>query len=189
MFRFIAVRKRAVANFLHRLPLLSNACRWTVKAIALATSRWIVVLMLLVLGLFSPTALPSSAQSTCTPTRPDVEGPFYKPNAPERATTGHGLLVTGTVRSASGCGPLLTARIEWWSVNPRGVYDDDHRATQRVDDEGRFRYETDLPIRYFGRPPHLHARVTAPGHRTLITQLYPKPGQTSLTIDFVLMAE
>jgi len=168
---------------------MSNVCRWTVKAIELVTSRWIVGFMLLTLGLFPLAAVPSVAQSTCTPTRPDDEGPFYKPNAPERATTGRGLLVTGTVRSASGCGPLPTAHIEWWSVNPRGAYDDDHRATQRVDNEGRFRYETDLPIGYFGRPPHLHVRVTASRHRTLITQLYPKPGQTSLTIDFVLVAE
>ncbi len=168
---------------------MSNGCRWTVKAIELVTSRWVVVFVLLALGLLPPTAVPSGAQSTCTPTRPDDEGPFYKPNAPERATSGRGLLVTGTVRSASRCGPLPTARIEWWSVNPRGAYDDDHRATQRVDNEGRFRYETDLPIRYFGRPPHLHVRITASGHRTLITQLYPKPGQTSLTIDFVLVAE
>jgi protocatechuate 3,4-dioxygenase beta subunit len=151
--------------------------------------RPFVVFMLLVLSLFTPTPMPSSAESTCTPTRPDDEGPFYKPNAPERATTGSGLLVTGTVRSASGCGPLAGARIEWWSINPRGTYDDDHRATQRVDNDGRFRYETDFPVRYFGRPPHLHIRISAPGHRTLITQLYPKPGQTSLTVDFVLVSE
>jgi protocatechuate 3,4-dioxygenase beta subunit len=131
----------------------------------------------------------SSAQPACTPTRPDAEGPFYKPNAQERASTGRGLVVTGTVRSTSACGSLAGARIEWWSVNPHGKYDDDHRATQRADGDGRFRYETDFPIRYYGRPPHLHARVTAPGRRTLITQLYPTPGQTSLTIDFVLVRE
>lgn len=153
------------------------------------TSKRFVVSVLLVLDLFPPAAMLSSAETSCSPTRPDVEGPFYKPNAPERATTGHGLLVTGTVRSASGCGPLPGARIEWWSINPRGDYDDDHRASQPADGDGHFRYETDFPIRYFGRPPHLHVRISAPGHRTLITQLYPKPGQTSLTIDFVLMPE
>ena len=145
--------------------------------------------VLVALGLLAPAATLSAAQPACIPTRPDAEGPFYTPNAPERASTGRGLVVTGTVRSASGCGSLAGARIEWWSVNPRGGYDDDHRAAQRADGDGRFRYETDFPVRYYGRPPHLHARVTAPGHRTLITQLYPTPGQTSLTIDFVLVRE
>lgn len=131
----------------------------------------------------------SMAQPACVPTAPDMEGPFYKPNAPERASTGRGLVVSGAVRSASGCSPLPGARIEWWSANPRGEYDDEHRATQRADSEGRYRYETDFPARYYGRPPHLHVRVTAPGHRTLITQLYPKPGQTSLGVDFVLVRD
>lgn len=128
-------------------------------------------------------------QRACAPTRPDAEGPFYKPNAPEHASTGSGFVVTGTVRSASGCGPLAGARIEWWSVNPRGSYDDAHRAAQRADGDGRFRYETDFPMPYFGRPSHLHVRITAPGHRTLITQLYPTPGQTWLNLDFVLVRE
>lgn len=168
---------------------MPDECSWDVRGIERVTSKRFLLCVLLVLGLFLPVATASSAESACTPTRPDVEGPFYKPNAPERAVTGHGLLVTGTVRSASGCGPLPGARIEWWSVNPSGAYDDDHRATQQADGDGRFRYETDVPIRYFGRPPHVHVRVTAPGHRTLITQLYPTPVQTSLTIDFVLVPE
>jgi protocatechuate 3,4-dioxygenase beta subunit len=127
-----------------------------------------------------------AAQSTCAPTRPDAEGPFYKPDAPERERTGRGLLVNGTVRSATGCGALAGARLEWWSADPRGGYDDAHRATQRADADGRYRYETDVPGGYFGRPPHLHVRVTAPGHRVLVTQLYPRQGQTAMEVDFVL---
>lgn len=150
---------------------------------------WFRVPALAALTLVASLATLSIAQPACTPTRPDSQGPFYKPNAPERASTGRGLIVSGTVRSVSACSPLAGARIEWWSVNPRGSYDDDHRATQRADAEGRYRYETDVPIPYFGRPPHLHARVTAPGHRPLITQLYPTPGQTSLTFNFVLASD
>ena len=51
------------------------------------------------------------------------------------------------------------------------------------------RYETDFPGRYPGRPLHLHVRVTAPGHLPLVTQLYPRPGQTALDVDFVLVAD
>jgi protocatechuate 3,4-dioxygenase beta subunit len=147
---------------------------------------------LLVLGapiVFGLAAVGAAAQSACTPTRPDQEGPFYQANAPERASTGRGLVISGAVRSASGCGPLPGARIEWWAADPRGEYDPGHRATQHTDGDGRYRYETDFPGRYPGRPVHVHVRVTAPGHRVLITQLYPGQGQTSLAVDLVLIHE
>jgi protocatechuate 3,4-dioxygenase beta subunit len=126
---------------------------------------------------------------SCPPTKPDMLGPFYKPDAPERAVTGHGLVVTGTVRSARGCAPLPGARLEWWSADTRGEYQDELRATQRTGGDGAFRYETVAPGRYPGRPPHLHVKVTAPGHRTLVTQLYPRDGQHAISTDFVLVAD
>ena len=128
-----------------------------------------------------------SAEPACAPTEPDVDGPFYKPNAPERGSTGRGLVVSGSVQSASVCNPVAVARIEWWAANPDGSYDDEHRATQQADADGRYRYETDFPAGYFFRPPHLHVRVTSAGHRTLITQIYPKEGESSINFDFVLV--
>jgi protocatechuate 3,4-dioxygenase beta subunit len=127
-----------------------------------------------------------AAQPACTPTAPDAEGPFYKPNAPERSSIGRGLVVTGTVRNAGSCTPIPKARIEWWQANPQGEYDDSHRASQMADAEGRYRFETNSPGVYPGRPPHIHVKVVAPGHRSLTTQLYPKRGQTELPFDFVL---
>jgi protocatechuate 3,4-dioxygenase beta subunit len=131
----------------------------------------------------------AAAQAACPPTRPDMLGPFYTPNAPEREATGRGLVVAGTVRSTAGCRPLPGARVEWWSADGRGEYRDDLRATQRADAEGRYRYETVPPGRYPGRPPHLHVRVSAPGHKVLVTQLYPRDGERSLAADFVLVPE
>jgi hypothetical protein len=32
-------------------------------------------------------------------------------------------------------------------------------------------------------------RVSAPGHRVLITQVYPRPGQAAIETDFVLTRE
>jgi hypothetical protein len=32
-------------------------------------------------------------------------------------------------------------------------------------------------------------RITAPGHRTLVTQLYPRTGQRAIESDFVLAAD
>ncbi len=150
------------------------------------TEKWrllIAVIGALVFG--AQIVLLSAAQLACTPTRPHTEGPFYEPNAPERDRTGRGLVVSGTVRSAFDCALLAKARIEWWSASPGGQYDDEHRATQLIGIDGRYRYETDFPGNY-GRPLHLHVRVTAPGHRALVTQLYPRTGQASIVFDFVL---
>lgn len=125
------------------------------------------------------------AQAPCPPTRPDLEGPFYKPNAPERASTGKDLVVSGTVRKAGTCAPIARARIEWWQANPEGAYDDAHRAVMTADAQGRYRFETDFPGPY-GRPPHIHFKVMAPGHQSLTTQLYPRRGQTEISFDLVL---
>ena len=144
---------------------------------------WIAILF------FGSAPISGAAQAACTATRADDLGPFYKTNTPERASTGRGLVISGTVRSVSGCGPLPGAQIEWWAANPRGEYDEAHRATQHADAAGRYQYETDFPGRYPGRPLHLHVRVTAPGHRPLITQLYPSQGQASLAVDLVLIRE
>ena len=123
-------------------------------------------------------AAPVVGQSRCAPSRPDALGPFYTANAPERATTGRGLVVTGRVLTIERCTPLARARLEWWSANPSGDYD-----------EGRYRYETDVRGKYPGRPLHVHVRVTAPGHRALVTQIYPQPGQSAVDVDFVLIRE
>lgn len=152
-------------------------------------SCWIIASLLAALALIAPISTISAVQPKCNPTRLDAEGPFYKANASERNSTGKGLVLSGTVRSASDCGPVAGARIEWWSADSAGQYNDDHRATQSANGGGRYRYEADFPGRYPGRPPHLHVRVTAPGHRPLVTQIYPKQGQTALNVDLVLVRE
>lgn len=136
-----------------------------------------------------PAGMGALAQGSCTPTPPDSEGPFYIPGAPERVRTGRGLVVRGTVRSAGSCAPLPGARIERWQANPEGTYDDAHRASMRSDGAGQYRFETDFPRRYFGRPPHIHYKVFAAGHRPLTTQLYFTPGQTEVTFDLTLVPE
>jgi protocatechuate 3,4-dioxygenase beta subunit len=131
----------------------------------------------------------SAAQTKCPPTAPDAEGPFYKSEAPIRASTGRGLTVSGKVRSAGSCAVIPGARVEWWQTNPQGRYDDEHRGTQLTSSDGGYRFETNFPPGYFGRPPHIHFKVFAPGHRSLTTQIYPKRGQSTVTSDFVLIKE
>ena len=122
----------------------------------------------------------------CEPTRADALGPFYKPNAPRRTSVGQGYVLTGVVRSANGCAPIPGALVEFWLANPQGEYDDDHRATMQAGAQGDYRFESNVPVPYGGRPPHIHVKVTAPGFRELVTQQYPQPGQTEASFDLVL---
>ena len=145
--------------------------------------RALASMVLLLTGL---AVAPAGGQGSCSPTPPDMLGPFYKPDAPVRSRTGDGLVVSGTVRSAATCAPMPGARIEWWSADPRGEYQDSLRATQTADSDGRYRYETVFPGQYPGRPRHLHVRLSAPGHRVLVAQVYPKPNDRTITFDFVL---
>ena len=128
----------------------------------------------------------SYGQTSCQPTASDIEGPYYVPGAPERSKIGSGLIIRGTVRSSEDCSLLSGARIEWWQVNPEGVYDDAHRATLYTGQRGSYRLETHSPVSYFQRPPHLHVKVFAAGHKTLTTQIYPKMDESEIRFDFVL---
>jgi|OpeIllAssembly_1097287.scaffolds.fasta_scaffold444617_2 protocatechuate 3,4-dioxygenase beta subunit len=124
---------------------------------------------------------------TCTPTPEDQMGPFYKPNAPMRSSVGKGYVLQGIVRSSKDCGPLPGAIVELWLAGPDGGYDDAHRATIIADTSGRYRFESNVPPPYYGRPPHIHLRVSAQGHATLVTQYYPVAGKNDAVFDIVLV--
>ena len=123
----------------------------------------------------------------CPPTPPAPLGPFYKANAPTRASVGQGYLLRGTVRSSADCQPIDRAQIEFWLAGPNGQYDEAHRATVFSDASGRYRFESNFPPKYSFRPPHIHLRVSAPGFETLVTQHYPVAGQSVTSFDLVLM--
>ena len=122
----------------------------------------------------------------CEPTRPDMLGPFYEPDAPVRTSVGSGYVLSGAVLAAGSCEPVPGARIEFWLANPGGEYDDAHRATVPAEAGGEYRFESNVPVPYDGRPPHIHIRVTAPGYRELVTQHYPEDGETEANFDLVL---
>jgi protocatechuate 3,4-dioxygenase beta subunit len=104
--------------------------------------------------------------------------------------------VSGTVRSTDGR-PLPGARIEVWEADEDGFYDVQHggdrlagRGWLRSGADGGYRFwsvrPTPYPIPHDGpvgellaaarrppmRPAHLHFKVDAPGHRTLITHVF-----------------
>jgi protocatechuate 3,4-dioxygenase beta subunit len=125
--------------------------------------------------------------ANCEPTQSDMLGPFYEPGAPVRTSVGRGHLLSGAVLAAGDCEPVRNARIEFWLANPRGEYDDAHRATVFSGQRGRYRFESNVPVPYGGRPPHIHVRATAPGFEELVTQHYPEPGHTDADFDLVLV--
>lgn len=141
------------------------------------------VILVLALACQDPTA---KNGGKCQPTAYDEIGPFYRPNAPLRSTVGKGYRLEGTVRSVRGCQPLPRATIEFWLVNEQGEYDEQHRATVLADRKGRYRFESNRPRDYVGRLPHIHIRVAAQGHETLITQHYPEKGKAAARFDMIL---
>ncbi|HYL91041.1 MAG TPA: intradiol ring-cleavage dioxygenase [Burkholderiales bacterium] len=120
----------------------------------------------------------SLAQSCGKPTERQTEGPFFKPQSPERNTLAEGraatLLVTGRVLGPD-CKPVAHALLDFWHADERGHYDNHgirYRGHQFTDAEGRYRLETIVPAEYPGRARHIHVKVQRPGGRILTTQLY-----------------
>lgn len=152
-----------------------------------------LIFPLMIASLLSAGALLCAAEqssgpvATCTPTEADALGPFYKPDAPERSSVGKGYVLTGVVKSSTDCSPIKQARIEFWLAGPKGQYDDDHRATMFSDKSGGYHFESNFPPPYYGRPPHVHLRVSASGYQTLVTQHYPAKGRSQGTFDLVLL--
>jgi protocatechuate 3,4-dioxygenase beta subunit len=107
------------------------------------------------------------------------------------------LIVGGTVTSTSG-GPLPGAVVDVWQTGPSGGYDiwDDRQPEMNfrgkiiAAEDGGYRIQTMLPKPYTvptegpvgryleavgqhpWRPAHIHFKVSAPGHRTLVTQVF-----------------
>jgi protocatechuate 3,4-dioxygenase beta subunit len=119
------------------------------------------------------------------------------------------LFVRGTVTSTAG-GPLPEAVVDVWQTGPAGGYDvwderqpeGNFRGRIRAEEDGAYEFQTMLPKPYTvptdgpvgryleaigqhpWRPAHIHFKVTAPGHQTLITQVF-FPGDPYLENDTI----
>jgi protocatechuate 3,4-dioxygenase beta subunit len=110
-----------------------------------------------------------------------IEGPYYKPNSPERTVLyqegipGERIMLTGYVFD-SDCNPIPHAWIDFWQADGNGEYDNGGftlRGHQYTDGSGKYRLETVIPGVYPGRTPHFHVKVRAnDDSRVLTTQLY-----------------
>lgn len=114
------------------------------------------------------------------PTPPQTEGPYFKPNSPQRTslvtpgTQGTRLTVSGYVFGL-GCLPIARALLDFWQADVNGAYDNvgyTFRGHQFTNDQGAFSLSTIVPGLYPGRTRHIHVKVQAPGRPVLTTQLY-----------------
>ena len=114
------------------------------------------------------------------PTIAQTEGPYFKPNSPERTnlvtpgTQGTRLTVTGYVFGRA-CLPINRALLDFWQADVNGAYDNTgytFRGHQYTNAQGAFTLSTIVPGLYPGRTRHIHVKVQAPNGPLLTTQLY-----------------
>ena len=125
----------------------------------------------------------------CPPTQNDVEGPYYLPDAPFRTNVaapdepGKRVIIKGTVFETNCKTPLKDALVEVWQTDAEGRYyyrEEGYRlrGQMKTDKNGSYEFNSIKPGRYkIGRgyrPAHIHIKVSYPGYRTLVTQLYFK---------------
>ena len=115
------------------------------------------------------------------PTPSEVLGPFFKKDAPNEAALhkpgmpGFPLKVTGRVYNTRG-DKVEGARVDIWQADHAGRYDTvgyNYRTRLVVPSSAEYSVDTIMPGHYDDRPAqHIHYMITAPGHKTLVTQIY-----------------
>jgi protocatechuate 3,4-dioxygenase beta subunit len=111
----------------------------------------------------------------------DVLGPFYRKGAPDNGVlrapgdAGFPLKVAGRVMNNKGR-LVEGAKVDLWHADHSGRYDTHgykYRAKISPDAKGTYGLETVMPGHYADRPAqHIHYMISAPGHKTLVTQAY-----------------
>ena len=139
-------------------------------------------------------------------TTPDIEGPFYIPNAPNISiltppeVNSDFLFITGTVYANDCITPIPNATVEVWHANKgelttnndevffgNSTYNDTlYRAKIYTDNSGNYAYQTILPGKYLNgsyyRPSHIHYKSSYLDQNEITTQLYFE-GDTSISKD------
>jgi protocatechuate 3,4-dioxygenase beta subunit len=125
-------------------------------------------------GLLLP--LNALAETCGVVTLRQTEGPFFKPQSPQRNRLSETatLVVTGQVLG-SDCKPVPNALLDFWHADENGEYDNRgfrFRGHQFADAQGRYRLETIVPAQYPGRARHIHVKLQRASGPVLTTQLY-----------------
>jgi protocatechuate 3,4-dioxygenase beta subunit len=121
----------------------------------------------------------------CLPTADDGPGPNYESGAPERDSVGSGYILSGSVIESTSCRPVPGALVEFWMAGPDGEYGPDWRASLLTDGDGKFAFESHVPVSY-GGDPHIHIRLSGADHSELFLVHVPEPGASSGQVAAVL---
>jgi catechol 1,2-dioxygenase len=126
---------------------------------------------------------------------PTLEPPYVMPGC--EVQDRHSMLFSGRVAAPDGA-PLANVVIDMWQADADGHYSSffqgvaewNLRGRFSTGADGRFQVTTVVPAayqipsdgptghllralgRHTFRPPHIHVKLTCPGHKTLITQVY-----------------
>ena len=139
-----------------------------------------------------PVADPAPACGVSKETAEETEGPYFKPQSPERRSLlepgidGRRLILSGFVMDPS-CVRLPGMMLDFWQADADGEYDNSGlrlRGHQFTDDQGRYRLETIVPGVYPGRTRHIHVKVQSRGTTILTSQLY-FPGEVRNPSDWL----
>jgi len=111
----------------------------------------------------------------------DIEGPFYKENAPFRMILSYNpnLILSGKVLDQNG-NVVKNAVLDFWQADSEGHYDNNgfnFRGKVKTDEDGKYILVTEIPGEYQisddeFRCPHIHVKFSAEGYKPLTTQLY-----------------
>ena len=133
----------------------------------------------------------------CVSVQTNILGPAYRKGAPPRSTRlcavdepGTPLAMSGRVVAGQSCKPLSGAVLDVWQVDTGANYDMDSAAFHmrgkfKTTHEGRYAFETVLPVPYGRRPKHIHYLVTREGYEPRITQCYFAGDERNATDPFV----
>ncbi|MCX6612054.1 MAG: hypothetical protein NTW74_14520 [Acidobacteria bacterium] len=123
----------------------------------------------------------AAEEASHKPTSAEVLGPFFRKGAPDQRVLrapgdpGFPLKVSGRVLNTKGQ-IVEGAKVDLWHADHGGLYDTKgykYRAKLSPDAQGVYGVDTVMPGHYADRPAqHIHYLITAPGHKTLITQAY-----------------
>ena len=123
----------------------------------------------------------AAEEASHKPTSAEVLGPFFRKGAPDQRVLraagdpGFPLKVSGRVLNSKG-EIAEGAKVDLWHADHGGLYDTKgykYRAKLSPDAKGVYGVDTVMPGHYADRPAqHIHYLITAPGHKTLITQAY-----------------
>ena len=181
----------------------NNRRNFLAGSVGVLTSLWI------------PKAFTKEAE-ICVPTARQTSGPFYPGEArignivdltvneqSGARAKGQLIYISGIIKDDL-CRPIPNAVVEIWQACETGKYDHQHdpntatldpnfrySARAITDQLGHYNFKTIVPGAYqadrnWMRPPHIHYRVSALGHREIITQMYFK-GNVYNESDLILL--